>query len=262
MMLTTLLITAAIFAANETPATRCCPVVELRQYTVLPGRRDPFTTMFEREFIETQESLGMHVLGQFRDLDYPNHFVWLRGFSGMSVRAEQLQAFYGGPIWKAHREEANANFTDTDNVLLLQAISATSQFDVAHAKRPPMGALAEQRGMLVATIYYFDAPVGDDFVGFFNKNLLPDLHRSGITPIAAFRSETEPNNFPRLPVREKDHVFVWFAMYDDSNDFAKHAKQLNESLAWKKSAAELRQRLNADPQTLRLAPAPRSLLHR
>jgi len=85
---------------------------------------------------------------------------------------------------------------------------APSQFDVSHATRPPLGAQAEQQGLLVATIYYFDAPVDDSFVAYFEKNLLPILHKTDVRPIAAFKSETETNNSSRLPVREKDHVFV------------------------------------------------------
>jgi hypothetical protein len=68
----------------------CCPVVELRQYTLHPGKRDVLIDLFEREFIESQEVVGMYVIGQFRDLDNPNRFVWLRGFPNMSERAEGL----------------------------------------------------------------------------------------------------------------------------------------------------------------------------
>ena len=47
------------------------PIVELRQYTVFPGKREVLIDLFEREFIETQEAVGMKVIGQFRDLDKP-----------------------------------------------------------------------------------------------------------------------------------------------------------------------------------------------
>ena len=50
----------------------------------------------------------MRIIGQFRDLDNPDRFVWLRGFPDMATRAQVLQAFYGGPVWKAHRDIANA----------------------------------------------------------------------------------------------------------------------------------------------------------
>src|SRR5215468_1240257 len=93
------------------------PIMELRQYTLRPGQRDTLIALFDREFVESQEALGMRIIGQFRDLDDPNRFVWLRGFADMESRAEALRAFYGGPVWKANSEAANATMIDVDNVL-------------------------------------------------------------------------------------------------------------------------------------------------
>ena len=61
-------------------------VVELRQYTLRPGGRDVLVELFDREFVESQEALGMEIVGQFRDLDRPDRFVWLRGFPDMVRR--------------------------------------------------------------------------------------------------------------------------------------------------------------------------------
>lgn len=36
-------------------ACTCCPVVELRQYTLKPGMRDVLIDLFEREFIEKMD---------------------------------------------------------------------------------------------------------------------------------------------------------------------------------------------------------------
>ena len=44
----------------------------------------------------------------------------------MASRAQALQDFYGGPVWKAHRETANTTMVDSDNVLLLRPASSTS----------------------------------------------------------------------------------------------------------------------------------------
>src|SRR4030095_14160855 len=65
----------------------CCPIIELRQYTLHPGKRDVLIELFDREFVESQETLGMNIVGQFRDLADPNRFVWLRGFRDMTSRA-------------------------------------------------------------------------------------------------------------------------------------------------------------------------------
>ncbi|MCK9368342.1 MAG: NIPSNAP family protein [Metallibacterium scheffleri] len=70
-------------------------VLELRQYTLHPGRRETLIELFEREFVHTQEALGIALPGLFRDLDDDDRFVWLRGFPDMSTRAKALAAFDG-----------------------------------------------------------------------------------------------------------------------------------------------------------------------
>jgi len=106
------------------------PIVELRQYTLHPGRRDTLIDLFEREFLDTQAQAGISVLGQFRDLDAADRFVWLRGFEDMERRRVSLERFYGGPAWQAHRDAANATMIDSDDVLLLKPVSPASGFAV------------------------------------------------------------------------------------------------------------------------------------
>lgn len=64
-----------------------CPVVELRQYTLHPGRRDVLVDLFDREFVESQEAVGATVLGQFRDPSWGNSATWtpLTGSSGSAA---------------------------------------------------------------------------------------------------------------------------------------------------------------------------------
>src|SRR5437763_17219991 len=90
------------------PTETCCPIIELRQYTLHPGQRDVLIDLFDREFVETQEDVGMRVIGQFRNAEHANQFAWLRGFADMESRPHGLQAFYGGPGWAEHRNAANA----------------------------------------------------------------------------------------------------------------------------------------------------------
>ncbi|WP_225993767.1 NIPSNAP family protein [Actinomadura rudentiformis] len=94
-------------------------VIELRQYTLHPGRRDELIELFERELVEPQEAVGMTILGTFRDLDDPDRFVWLRGFRDMPTRKKALTAFYGGPVWAEHGPKANATMVDSSNARLL-----------------------------------------------------------------------------------------------------------------------------------------------
>src|SRR5512134_4161876 len=160
------------------------PIVELRQYTLHPGRRDDLIELFDREFVETQEAVGIQVIGQFRNIDDPDQFVWLRGFNDMAARAQALAAFYGGPIWKAHRDAANATMIDSDNVLLLRLPHGACGFSFKDAHRPALGGRAKQDGFVAATIYYFDAPVSSDFLRYFENTLKPVLMESGASVLA------------------------------------------------------------------------------
>ena len=100
----------------------CCAVVDLRQYTLHPGQRDALIDLFDAQFVEGQEQTGMHIVGQFRDLDDPDRFVWIRGFPDLPARAKALNGFYYGPVWRAHAAAANTTMIDSDNALLLKPI--------------------------------------------------------------------------------------------------------------------------------------------
>ena len=194
-------------ARNAASALRS-PIVELRQYTLHPGRRDTLIDLFEREFLDTQEAAGMRVLGQFRDLDAPDRFVWLRGFEDMASRRASLEAFYDGPAWRAHR----------------------------------------------------DAPVDLDFLEFFAAELHPSFAAAGASAIASFTTEYATNTFPRLPVREGEHVFAWFSRFADVATHAAFRERLVAAPEWRARAVALAQRLQGPPQILRLAPTSRSRL--
>ncbi len=100
------------------------PIVELRQYTLLPGQREVLIALFDREFVTGQEADGMAIIGQFRDLDREDRFVWMRGFPDMPSRLASLTAFYSGKCWKAHSAAANATMLDVSDVLLLHPVGS------------------------------------------------------------------------------------------------------------------------------------------
>ena len=232
------------------------PIVELRQYTLHPGRREDLIEIFDREFVETQEAVGIQVIGQFRDLDEPDRFVWLRGFNDMPGRAQSLSAFYGGPVWKAHREAANATMIDSDNVLLLRPARPTSGFSLQEG-RHSSDSHADESGLVTATIYYFDAPVPLDFINYFETVLEPVLTESGALILAYFITDDSPNTFPALPVREGEYVFIWFASFPDQAAHERHRAALARS---SEIAKQLTPRLARMPEQLRLSPTTRSRL--
>lgn len=239
----------------------CCPIVELRQYTLHPGKRDVLIDLFDRELIETQERIGIKVIGQFRNVDDPDRFVWLRGFPDMDSRAKALQDFYGGPVWKAHREPANATMIDSDNVLLLRPALPTSGFSLENMERPPNGADKIPSSLVVATIYYFGTPVTRDFIEFFEHTLKPSATSLGATISGYFVTENSENTFPALPVREGENVFVWFSIFQDRAAYANYEAALSESERWRREVSPgLARHLKTAPELLKLAPTARSQL--
>src|SRR5689334_18896791 len=174
-------------------------VVELRQYLLHPGRREDLVRLFEAELVDSQEAVGMRVLGIFRDLDRPDHFVWLRGFADLAGRAPALGAFYGGPVWKANSGAANATMIDSDDVLLLRPVSG----------RLDAGAGTAADGVVTITVY----PAAG-------------LDRATLPPaVAVLETDPGPNDFPALPVREGEDVVVRVARGDTAPPLAERAVQ-------------------------------------
>lgn len=239
----------------------CCPVVELRQYTMRPGRRDDLIALFEEHFIEGQEQYGMQIIGQFRNRNNPDQFVWMRGFADLEARRQALAGFYGGPIWQAHRDAANDTMLDSDNVLLLKPARATSGIRLNPANRPAMDTPEAAGGIVIATVYYFDAPVEARFVEFFEGDIVPIVRGAGATIWGDFVTEPSENTFPQLPVREGEHVFIWLASFGDEGAYAAYQEVLTNSQKWAETlAATLRGWLSQPEEVLELTPSRRSLL--
>ncbi|MEV0112860.1 NIPSNAP family protein [Streptomyces sp. NPDC050844] len=232
-------------------------VIELRQYILRPGRRDELIELFDREFIEPQEEAGMRVLGQFRDLDDPDRFVWLRGFRDMATRQRALAAFYDGPVWAKHGPQANATMLDSDDVLLLRPLSEESGFAVSPSRRPQIGAPAPDR-FVAATVWSFP-PGRQDGIALIRDELLPVLHRTGPAPLAALTTEAAPNTFPRLPVRTGENVAVVVTAYPDESTYRAHLAAVQaDPLARDEILPSIEREQTTAARTLRLAPTGRS----
>ena len=178
------------------------PVVELRRYTLVPGRRDEMIAIFERELMESQEAVGMSLLGTFRDLDRPDHFVWVRGFPDMASRQRSLTAFYSGPVWKEHGPSVRPTMVDTDDVLLLRPLGPGTGLGPAPLPEP-----AEPGGLVVVRIY--PAELAD---------------RAPRGELASFVTEPAENTFPALPVRADASVYVTFDRSPDRRPYDERAE--------------------------------------
>jgi len=216
-------------------------IIELRQYTLHPGQRETLIELFEREFITPQQDAGMTLLGQFRDLDDADRFVWLRGFASMPQRAQALGDFYGGEAWKRHRDAANATMVDSDNVLLLKPASP--------------GAITARTGLHVITTWPLAEAADKELLALFDETVMPLWRDAGAEWLATLVTEPGPNTFPRLPVREGENVIVAWTRFDDGAAHTRFQATLAQSIAWLKQALpQLQRRLASPPQVLRLVP--------
>jgi hypothetical protein len=233
-------------------------VIELRQYTLKPGRRDELIDLFEREFIETQEHCGMRVLGQFRDRGRPDHFVWLRGFETLAARATALPCFYTGPTWQTFRVRANDTIIDSDDVLLLKPMVAGFGLPQL-AERPGIDGTARDSSVVLATICLLAAPVNEEFRALFEGHITAASTRAGAAPLASFETEYTPNNYPRLPIRAGVHACVWFTTFADDAALRAYRAKLATDALWRDAGAPALARLLASPtQEHLLEPTSRS----
>lgn len=229
----------------------CCAVVELRQYTMKPGRRDDLIALFEQHFIESQEAAGMTVLGQFRDRRRPDRFVWLRAFPDMPSRHAALHGFYDGPVWAAHREAANATMLDSDDVHLLRPIGGNTGFRLNVSDRPAAGE-GRAGDVVLAAIHPLPQPADAFLQSQFERDLMPRLREHGVRIEAMFVTESSPNTYTQLPVREGEHVLVWFG--------ALERRELPSPDWTMQLASALVVPGHEPPMVMELEPTPRSLL--
>jgi hypothetical protein len=180
-------------------------LIEFRQYVLHPGKRNTLIELFDREFVETQEAVGMDVLGQFRDPARHDCFVWLRGFPNLTARHESLSAFYDGPVWAKHRDAANETMIDSDNVMLLRAVTPQ---DALPVMRRDLRDFRSPTGRIVVIAEQVDR-VDLHIIESFRKDMRMLTQAGGLRTLGLYATEPTTNTFTRLPVRT-DRSIVWF----------------------------------------------------
>lgn len=221
-------------------------VIELRRYVMRPGRRDDLIALFDGVFVEPLEAAGMRVLGQFRDVDDPDLFVWMRGFADMDARRRSLETFYGGTLWAEHRNAANATMIDSDDVHLLRPAWDGAGLPEPIAVRAGVGADAQPAGVVIITIHTLHTAADATLLDAVRARLVD----SGALAHGVYVTEPAKNDFPRLPVHEGRHVVVAVLVFDDAE--AADAFDME---------AVFEGRLAAGTTRHRLVPTGRSALH-
>jgi hypothetical protein len=120
-----------------------------------------------------------------------------------------LESFYGGPVWAAHRIAANATMLETNGVLLLRPARPELAFRLDDATRATR---SDGRGAVtvLAGVHQMPQPVDAQTVARFERQVAPLLQGHGVRLEGVFITEPSPNTFTKLPVREGEHVLVWF----------------------------------------------------
>lgn len=255
---------------STTPHAFETPVIELRRYRLHPGARETLIDLFEREFLETQDAAGMPVLAQFRDLDDPDAFVWLRRFEDLPQRAKALHNFYGGPVWAQHKGQANGTMVNSDNVLMLRPLGDAAVPSllgpgplprVFGAHRPPPPADPGEAGVFEMTTCYLAPRTDTAFAAWFEDTICPVLQAAGARIEGRWMVDHRENNFQRLPVREGETLFIWLLRFDGDEQRQAFHRKLAASAVWREQVQpEICRRTWRQNEVVRLAPTRRSLL--
>ena len=220
------------------------PLIELRQYVLAPGRRERMVELFDTHFAEAQDALGLPILGQFRPVGNPDGLVWIRGFPDMASRPDLLGRFYGGDVWSEWGPEAIGYVVGFNNVQLLRVAAPEAGVTVDLDARPALGNTAA-RGVVVATSYRLAQAPEEMLLQLCNEAARADGGRL----LGFYVSDATPNNFPTLPIREREHLFTWFAAYNEY-----------KAIPTPDVAVALSRHFVAPPERLILEPTSRSLL--
>lgn len=209
--------------------------LEIRNYLLKPNTRDHFIDYFEAHFIDSQQNANMYVLGQFRVIDAPDHFIWLRGFSDMRVRLEALKTFYYGPVWEKYGQLANSMMIDSDNVHLLHPLGNVENMTYgltveSIARDFESGTLSPQTGLIVIDFYHALPDQRDSLIHQFQTEVIPAYQQQAIQLRGTFIAEMSENTFPRLPVIQNNDEFVVITAYESEVDYREKQKMLEPGI--------------------------------
>ena len=134
---------------------------------------------------------------------------------------------------------------DSDNVLLL---------------RPLTGAVGPEsvggEGLIRVAIYQLHGVDPAAFAQFFAARMQKLIESAGGHVVAAMTTETATNNFPRLPVREQDRVFLWIGRFSDEAAERAFTRKWAATSGWRDGIADaLLPALMQKPEVLRLVPS-------
>ncbi|MEO5501405.1 MAG: NIPSNAP family protein [Ginsengibacter sp.] len=210
-------------AISATAKNKSIKVLELRNYLLKPGKRDSFINFFEANFIKSQNALGGYIIGQFRVKGAPDNFFWLRGFEDMDSRSKYLPEFYKSEFWKERRTIANDLINNNDNVYLIKPLSLSGENKDTAINSSDIGKLG---GITIIDFYIANDKL-DELILFFRNKYVPFLRGLGILDFTMWRSETQVNDFPSLPVFQDKNLLVTISHFKNEKEYMAKRKKIN-----------------------------------
>ena len=201
-------------------------VLELRNYLLKPNMADEFSSYFNKHFVKPMTELSGYTLGQFQIKGVNDRFVWLRGFTDMSIRVKFLNDFYINSLsWKEFGSGANAMMINSDNVYLLRPLTkgknAAEQSETINSNF-----LQTHKDITVIDFYICNSTL-DKTIDLFNTSYLPFLKTLNIEDISLWVSEMTENDFPRLPVFQDKNLLVTISNYKNEKEYQAKQKEIN-----------------------------------
>jgi len=230
-------------------------VFEFRRYVIKEGEREHFAQYFEGYFPEAFQQLGAIAAGSFFERKNQSGFTWLRGFHTIEDRAIVNAAFYYGPVWKEHKVTLNDLMIDSDNVLLLQALSPERSIIILPAVDPVAEAKGAQ-GVVVAQIFAVKANSVDAFAQQAEATFA-SYRAAGVREAGVLVTLDVKNNFPQLPIRTDGPYLVWLGVVKDNQALESQFNPLVERSLQQLSATGF---LRSAPELVVMDPTRRSRL--
>ena len=187
---------------------------------------DEFNSYFNKHFVKPMTELSGYTLGQFQIKGVNDRFVWLRGFTDMSIRVKFLNDFYINSLsWKEFGSGANAMMINSDNVYLLRPLTkgknAAEQSETINSNF-----LQTHKDITVIDFYICNSTL-DKTIDLFNTSYLPFLKTLNIEDISLWVSEMTENDFPRLPVFQDKNLLVTISNYKNEKEYQAKQKEIN-----------------------------------
>ncbi len=94
-------------------------LTEIRTYRIKAGRREEFLERFDSKIAPLQRSVGIVIVGPFRDMENRDTIVWLRTFPSRDDRERMLKAFREADEWASGLRESTLEMIEGQSEALV-----------------------------------------------------------------------------------------------------------------------------------------------